>query len=91
MSSAALHLAAQEMALRSPGNLAHLLLMKALVERGVTTYDFLRGASSYKERLATGENRLVGIRAWRNSPRVAAFRAAQLARKIGRKLHRICE
>jgi CelD/BcsL family acetyltransferase involved in cellulose biosynthesis len=62
--------------LRSPGTLAHLLLMKALSERGVTTYDFLRGSSEYKKRLATGENQLATIELWRPTPRVATWRAA---------------
>jgi CelD/BcsL family acetyltransferase involved in cellulose biosynthesis len=47
--------------LRSPGNLAHLLLMKTLSGRGVTAYDFLRGASTYKQRLANSENRLCAL------------------------------
>ena len=62
---------------RSPGTLAHLLLMRALSERGVTTYDFLRGSSEYKKRLATGENPLATIELWRPTPRVATWRAAR--------------
>jgi CelD/BcsL family acetyltransferase involved in cellulose biosynthesis len=68
--------------LRSPGNLAHLLLMRALTERGVTAYDFLRGSSTYKERLATRENRLVGVRLWRPTPRAAVSRLVRLAGHI---------
>lgn len=71
--------------LRSPGNLAHLLLMQTLAERGITAYDFLRGASSYKERLATRENRLVGVQVWRTSLRGATRRSAQLARRAARR------
>jgi CelD/BcsL family acetyltransferase involved in cellulose biosynthesis len=70
--------------LRSPGNLSHLLLMKALIDRGVTAYDFLRGSSSYKKRLATRETHLAGIRMWRPTLRPAVYRSARLAgRTIG--------
>ena len=54
--------------LRSPGNLAHLRLMQTLAERGVTAYDFLHGISSYKERLATRENQLVGVQNLATNP-----------------------
>lgn len=62
-------------ALRSPGNLAHLLLMRALSERGLQEYDFLRGSSAYKERLATGGNELAGVRVHRRSLRALGRRA----------------
>jgi hypothetical protein len=75
--------------LPSPGTLAHLLLMRALAERGVTAYDFLRGSSSYKQRLSTQESRLAGIRAWRPTPRAAALRAMQLAGRAIRKGKRL--
>jgi CelD/BcsL family acetyltransferase involved in cellulose biosynthesis len=65
--------------LRSAGNLCHLLLMKALAERGIATYDFLRGAAAYKKRLATHETRLSGIEMWRPTLRTTALRSAQLA------------
>lgn len=65
--------------LKSPGNLAHLLLMRALTERGVTAYDFMRGSSSYKLRLATRENQLVGCRLWRPTLRASIHRWGQLA------------
>ena len=68
--------------LRSPGTLAHLLLMKALSEHGVTTYDFLRGSSDNKKRLATGENQLANIELWRPTPRVATWRAARLLARL---------
>lgn len=74
--------------LRSPGNLAHLLLMRALTERGVTAYDFLRGSSSYKVRLATKENQLVGVRLWRPTPRAAISRLVRLAGRIVDKRQR---
>jgi len=72
-------------ALRSPGNLAHLRLMQALSARGVTAYDFLRGASSYKERLATREVSLAGVRVWRSTPRAIAARARQLVAQTVRR------
>jgi CelD/BcsL family acetyltransferase involved in cellulose biosynthesis len=68
--------------LRSPGNLAHLLLMRALTERGVTAYDFLRGSASYKLRLATRESQLVGVRIWRPTLRSAIHRSGQLAVRV---------
>jgi CelD/BcsL family acetyltransferase involved in cellulose biosynthesis len=37
----------------SPSTAMHLLLMKRLLERGVTQYDFLAGALHYKHRLCT--------------------------------------
>jgi CelD/BcsL family acetyltransferase involved in cellulose biosynthesis len=70
--------------LRSPGNQAHLLLMRALAGRGVGWYDFLRGASSYKERLATGANRLVGVEVWRPTLRAAVYRSARFVRRSAR-------
>jgi CelD/BcsL family acetyltransferase involved in cellulose biosynthesis len=66
----------------SPGILANLLLMRALAERGVTAYDFLRGSSSYKLRLATRENQLVGVRVWRPTLRAAIYRSVQLAGRV---------
>ena len=64
--------------LRSPGNLAHLLLMQAVLERGVTAYDFLSGTSAYKDRLATCENRLFDVHIWRPTLRAAACRSIRL-------------
>jgi len=66
----------------SPGILANLLLMRALTERGVTAYDFLRGSSFYKQRLATRENQLVGVRIWRPTLRAAIYRSVQLAGRV---------
>lgn len=75
--------------LKSPGILAHLLLMKELSQRGATEYDFLRGSSSYKERLATRENELIGIRIWRPTLRTAAFQSSRIGAKIVRKAFRL--
>jgi len=53
-----------------------------LTERGITAYDFLRGTSSYKQRLATWENQLVGVRIWRPTLRAAIHRSSQLAERV---------
>jgi CelD/BcsL family acetyltransferase involved in cellulose biosynthesis len=71
--------------LRSPGNLAHLLLMKALAGRGIDTYDFLRGSSSYKERLATQENRLVALQVWRPTLRTVVYRSSRMVSQLTRR------
>ena len=71
--------------LRSPGNLAHLLLMRLLAEKGVTAYDFLRGVSDYKARLATRENRLVAVQVWRPTLRAATRRSVRLAAQVTRR------
>jgi len=75
--------------LRSPGNLAHLLLMQVLADRGVTAYDFLRGTASYKDRLATRENGLAGMRIWRSSPRALAYRTRRFAAGVIRRSSRL--
>ncbi|HNV58016.1 MAG TPA: GNAT family N-acetyltransferase [Rhodoferax sp.] len=71
--------------LKSPGNLAHLLLMKTLAERGIDAYDFLRGASTYKQRLANRGCELIGIEIWRPSLRVALYRSIEFAGRVVRK------
>src|SRR5205823_4464247 len=47
---------------RYPGFVAHLRLMDFLAARGVTHYDFLQGAASYKDRFATSAAALVRVR-----------------------------
>jgi CelD/BcsL family acetyltransferase involved in cellulose biosynthesis len=73
----------------SPGILANLLLMRALTERGVTAYDFLRGSASYKLRLATRQNQLVGVQIWRPTLRAAIHRSGQLAVRVFEKGQRL--
>jgi CelD/BcsL family acetyltransferase involved in cellulose biosynthesis len=73
----------------SPGILANLLLMRALTERGVTAYDFLRGSSSYKQRQATRENQLVGVQIWRPTLRAAIHLSGQLAARVFNKGQRL--
>jgi CelD/BcsL family acetyltransferase involved in cellulose biosynthesis len=75
----------------SHGTLANLLLMRTLAQRGVTAYDFLRGSSFYKERLATHKNGLVGMEIWRASPRAALHRVAQLAARAGIKARELAK
>lgn len=75
--------------LRSPGILAHLLLMRALADTGVTEYDFLRGTTSYKQRLATRQNRLAGLRAWRSTLRAATCRSIDCAARVSRRGRRV--
>ena len=69
--------------LRSPGVLAHLLLMRTLAERGIQRYDFLLGTSPYKTRLATDHNVLFALRCWRPSIRSAAY---AVSRWLGRSV-----
>jgi hypothetical protein len=67
--------------IRSPGIVAHLLLMRALIGRGITKYDFLRGSASYKTRLTTGHREVVKIEIRRWTPRAVLFRPADAARR----------
>jgi len=48
--------------IRSPGIVSFMLLMQHLISRGVVTFDFLRGSSNYKQRLATTAEPLVMVR-----------------------------
>jgi CelD/BcsL family acetyltransferase involved in cellulose biosynthesis len=75
--------------LRSPGNLAHLLLMRVLAGRGVAKYDFLRGSSSYKERLATRADTLVRLQAWRPTLPAVVHRTIRLAGRVSSKALRL--
>jgi CelD/BcsL family acetyltransferase involved in cellulose biosynthesis len=72
-------------ALQSPGNLAHLLLMRTLAGRGITAYDFLRGSASYKQRLATRAVDLMGAQVWRPTLRAAAYRSLRFAGRVVRR------
>jgi CelD/BcsL family acetyltransferase involved in cellulose biosynthesis len=58
--------------------------MKALIERRVTAYDFLRGSSSYKQRLSTRENELSGLEIWRPTSRATVHRLARVVARIAR-------
>lgn len=72
-------------ALTSPGALAHLMLMRELSTRGVAAYDFLRGSSFHKERLATDSRRLYRVQIWRSTVRARAARVAGSLRTAVRR------
>ena len=48
--------------IRSPGIVSFMMLMQHLIEHGVLSFDFLRGSSSYKQRLATTAQPMVSVR-----------------------------
>lgn len=73
---------------KSPGTLAHLLFMRSLAERGITSYDFLRGTSTYKERGATEVAELIEIQIWRLNTRAVLYRAIRALWRACRKLTR---
>lgn len=75
--------------IRSPGIVSFLMLMKWLADQGVTDFDFLRGSSAYKQRLATTVQPLVQVRqirwTWRTGIGCAAdlsFRCARRGRRM---------
>lgn len=70
---------------RSPGVAAHLLLMRYLASQGIEVYDFLRGASTYKLRLSTGERALSGIEIYPPIGRHTLGVASGLAKRALRK------
>ena len=49
-----------------PGLVAHLLAMRRYREEGVATYSFLAGDGRYKSSLASGEDRLLWLAAYRH-------------------------
>jgi CelD/BcsL family acetyltransferase involved in cellulose biosynthesis len=73
----------------SPGMAAHLLTMRELASRrGVETYDFLAGQSTYKDRLATGAGELIRARAFAlNAGGVRAL-TAEVAGRIAERMKR---
>lgn len=75
----------QHPALPSPGIVAHLLLMQQLAGEGVTVYDFLKGASTYKQRLATGQQPLASLECWRNTLPGLAYQFARFTRRFLRR------
>ena len=74
--------------LKSPGTASILMLMRHLVDEGITSFDFLRGASGYKQRLATTATPLVQVRrivwTWRTSFGFAASIGSRAVRKASR-------
>jgi hypothetical protein len=74
---------------RSPGTVAHLLLMAHLAERGVTDYDFLKGSNPFKRRYSTGERALARVRVVRPTLRSLSSASASLARRAKRKVWKV--
>lgn len=77
--------------LRSPGIASFLLLMRHLADHQVTTFDFLRGAANYKQRLATTTRPLVLVRhirqTWRTNTGMIADISARVAHKVMRVMN----
>jgi CelD/BcsL family acetyltransferase involved in cellulose biosynthesis len=74
--------------LRSPGTAAWLLLMRHQAERGVSTFDHLRGKTSFKKRFATGENTVTEVRIVRVCARTIGASLCGLAGRAARRLLR---
>jgi hypothetical protein len=78
--------------LKSPGTASLLLLMRYLIDEGITSFDFLRGSAQYKQRLATGVQPLVQVRrvlwTWPTSIGFAASLGTRAMRKAGRVMSR---
>lgn len=73
-------------AIESPGVLIYLLMMQELEKRGITSLDFLRGSSFYKNSLATYECELISLSQYRISPRTILFKICELTNKAVRKV-----
>lgn len=72
-----------------PGIAIHVYAIRDAIERGRTKYDFLAGATRYKQQLALAQTRLIRIRATRTGSAAAAMR--NLARRgaaVARELRR---
>jgi len=70
--------------IESPGLAIQFYLMRRLAEEGVTTYDFLRGTTAYKQRLMTDTASLCALRVTRANVRTALFHAADYAARAVR-------
>jgi CelD/BcsL family acetyltransferase involved in cellulose biosynthesis len=66
------------------GHAAHVLLMRACRERGLTDYDFLAPASRYKDELSTRSERLVWAEVERPTWRTRAARSVRRVRGAAR-------
>ena len=78
-------------ALKSPGVVSFMYLMRHLAGQGVRTFDFLRGSSSYKQRLATTAQPLVQVRLVRNTWRTGVGRVCSMVRRGGGKAKRLIQ
>lgn len=74
--------------LKSPGVVSFMYLMRELAGRGVRTFDFLRGSSSYKQRLATTAQPLVEVRLVRWTWRTHVGCLFTLGRRGGNQVRR---
>ena len=76
--------------IKSPGIVSFLLLMDHLSMHDVETFDFLRGSSNYKQRLATTAQPLVEVRrvlwTWRGACGIAADLGGRIVQKLGRTI-----
>lgn len=76
--------------IKSPGIVSFLLLMDHLSRHDVETFDFLRGTSNYKQRLATAVQPLVEVRrvlwTWRGACGIAADLGGRIVEKLGRTI-----
>src|SRR5262249_10433104 len=70
---------------RSPGTAVLLLLMRYLIDQGVTCYDHLVGGNPFKERFSTEEYTLVRLRAVRPTIRSLVSSITNFARRGTRK------
>jgi CelD/BcsL family acetyltransferase involved in cellulose biosynthesis len=76
-------------AVQSPGTVALLLLMDHLAQRGIELFDFLRGESFYKQRLATQARLLVEIRLFRPGVRLGVRAASSFIQRAAGKGRRM--
>jgi CelD/BcsL family acetyltransferase involved in cellulose biosynthesis len=76
----------EKAAIHSPGAAANLLLMAHLAGRGVTCYDFLRGASAFKESLTTTQRLLSSLECRRRSVRVLLDQVLRLLARLRRRI-----
>ena len=79
----------QAAALKSPGVVSFMYLMRHLTGQGVRTFDFLRGSSSYKQRLATTAQPLVQVCLARGTWRTGVGRLCSMVRRGGGKAKRL--
>lgn len=71
---------------KSPGVLAHLMLIRELCEKKLSCYDLLAGESEYKRRLATGGSKLVEERVILPTVRSGIWLAGKMVKRGARKL-----
>lgn len=81
--------------IKSPGIVSFLMLMNWLCSQGVTEFDFLRGSSAYKQRLATTVQPLVQVSrvlwTWRTGLGCAFDLGSRCARRAKRFMSRRAE